>query len=107
MGAPRLDTSVDVVALFDLEALGIMRRAVVTVLKAVLTVYFWVDLGKKLADGRTAAFANGKFLGAVDERLEHLPPELGNPLSPRSSSVAPVSYVSFTRIGEGGFVLVA
>lgn len=73
VGAPALDAAVQVVALLDLEVLGVVRGAAVAVAQAVLAVHLGVDLGEELPDRRAAARPDGELLGAVDKRFEHLP----------------------------------
>ena len=71
MGAPALHEAVKVVVLFDLEPLGVLDRAAVAVVVAILAVDGRVDGREQVLQRRLAAgIANRERLGAVDERFE-------------------------------------
>lgn len=101
---PALDAPVQVVALLDLEVLGVVRGAAVAVPQTVLAVDLRVDLGEELPDRRGAVCADGKPLGAVDKRFEHLPPPgLGGPVASSFFRVSSVFVCWCLSRGEDGF----
>ena len=72
MGAPALDEAVKLVVFIDLEALGVVNGAGLTIAITVLAVDGLIDNREQFAQsGLATRVANGERLYAVDERLEH------------------------------------